>query len=200
MQKDNTAVKNKRTDILRFFNNSLISEIVFMIICCIAGVFCKKMINPYANMITDALHVPGGISTAVSLMFLVIASGVSSRKWSATIMGIMQASAAMAIGMVGSMGLLFPLAYIIPGVVIDLVMMIPFKNRISLRIKALAANIFGSISAALFADIVVFHLPLKALVVYLCLAALSGAICGLFAGLLICPLTKIKRGTDEDER
>ena len=190
--------KRYKTGITRFFNNSLISEIGFMIICCILGVITKKIINPYANMVTDALHVPGGISTAVSLMFLVIASGVSGRKWNGTIMALMQAAAAMSIGMVGSMGALLPVAYLLPGIMIDLVMLIPGKSRISMRLKAFTANIAGSVIAAVFADIIVFHLPVSALSVYLCLAAFSGAVCGCFAGAIIIPLKKVKDGNENE--
>ena len=195
MQKDRVIVRKR---IAGIFNDSLVSEIGFMLVCCVLGIFTKKIINPYANVVTDALHVPGGISTGVSLMFLVIAAGVNTRRGNASIMSILQAAAAMSIGMVGSMGFLLPLAYLIPGVMIDIVMLIPGKNRMAVRLKAFIANIVGSLAAAIFADIVVFHLPLNALAVYLGLAALSGAIAGFLAGEITLALIKVKRGKDRE--
>jgi hypothetical protein len=56
--------------------------------------------------------------------------------------------------------------------------------------KSFIANIASSVSAALFADIVVFHLPVKPLVVYLCLATVSGAICGFIAGAVSASIDK----------
>ncbi len=185
--------KKNKVEAVSVNRNSLLSDFKIIIICCFAGVFCKKLINPYANVVTDALHVPGGISTAISLMFLVIAAGVTGRKWSASLMGFMQAAAALAMGSVGSMGLLLPLSYIIPGVVIDLVMFIGGNVRLSGRICVFFACILSSVSAALFANIVVFHLPMKVLTVYLCLAALSGAVCGGIAGVVIYSLEMTDR-------
>ncbi len=168
-----------KTLIVRAAENSLMADLSVMIICCFAGVIAKKLINPFANVATGFLHVPGGISTAVSLMFLVVASIITKRKWCASAMGIMQAGAALALGSVGSMGMLMPLAYLIPAVVIDIVMLIPGEF---VRLKAYAANILSSVSAAVFANLVVFHLPGKALTVYIMLSALTGAIMGFVAG------------------
>ncbi len=180
---------------LWFSRNIMVRDIVIMILCCFAGVAIKRLINPFANLVTDALHVPGGISTAFSLMFLIVASIVTKRKWCATVMGSMQALTALAIGMVGSMGLLMPLAYIIPGIAVDLVMLIPEKGLLTAGFKAFLAGILSSVSAALFADLVVFHLPIKPLMVYILLATVSGAICGGVAGIL----TDLKNLSGEDK-
>ena len=191
MQNNNTVSKNRVASVLRFFDGSLRSDLLIMVLFCFAGVLCKKLINPVANAITGALHIPGGISTAVALMFLVIAASLTKRKWSASAMGMMQAAMALAMGSMGSMGLLRPLAYLIPGIVIDLVMLIPEGKSGGLftsRAKAFFANILSSVSAALFADLVVFHLPTKPLMAYLCVAALSGAVCGFVAGAVVAPI------------
>ena len=191
MQNNNTVSKNRVASVLRFFDGSLRSDLLIMVVFCFAGVLCKKLINPVANAITGALHIPGGISTAVALMFLVIAASLTKRKWSASAMGMMQAAMALAMGSMGSMGLLRPLAYLIPGIVIDLVMLIPEGKSGGLftsRAKAFFANILSSVSAALFADLVVFHLPTKPLMAYLCVAALSGAVCGFVAGAVVAPI------------
>ena len=198
MEKDRMVNKKSIVDIYRTIRHSLLFDISIMIICCVAGVFAKKLINPFANMITDAIHIPGGISTAVSLCFLVIARGITTRKWSASVMGASQALVAIAIGSFGSMGILMPFAYVVPGIVIDLVMLIPENGLFLTRMKAFLANILSSVSAALFADIVVFHLPLQPLLVYLGVSALSGAICGFAAGIIIESFNKLTRG-DESE-
>ncbi len=48
--------------------------VIFLALCCDMGLFAKKLIIPFANVITDALHIPGGIGTSFSLMFLVVAA------------------------------------------------------------------------------------------------------------------------------
>lgn len=158
---------------------SLIRDLLLMAVCCVLGVLVKHMVNPAANAITDAMHIPGGISTAFSLMFMVFAQGVTQRKWGASMMGAMQGITALSIGMVGSMGILMPLAYLVPGIVIDLVMLFPGQTDLGSGIKVFLAGVLGSVSAALFADLVVFRLPSIILVVYLGVAAISGALCGM---------------------
>ena len=180
LQKSVSAVKS---DERTAFSNlkQLLKDFMFMTVCCTLGVLFKHMINPIANIITGAMHIPGGISTAFSLMFMVFAAGVTQRRWSASMMGFMQGVAAISIGMVGSMGWLMPLAYLLPGIVIDIVMLFPAKNDAAVAIKAFAACICGSLAAALFADIIVFRLPWSILAVYLGVAAVSGAFCGMLS-------------------
>lgn len=194
MRKEDALEKNMITGKALFKKNSLLWDFSIMIILCFAGLIVKKLINPAANMVTDALHVPGGISTAFSLMFLVVASGMTTRKWTASVMGSMQALAALSIGMVGSMGILMPLAYIVPGVFVDIVMAIPDKGIFVTKIKAFLANILSSVAAALVANIFVFHLPFKPLLVYILLASLSGAVCGFVAGAALESAKKIAKG------
>ena len=188
--RDDHMVTKKRKVVTGFAPGSLASDLLIMVVLCFAGVICKKLINPFANPITDALHVPGGISTSVSLMFLVIAAAITKRKWCASAMGLMQAAGALAMGSIGAMGFLLPVAYIVPGAVIDIVMLVGEKLKLSVSLKAFFANILGAVSAALFADIVVYHLPVKPLVVYICLASLTGAICGALAGVIAGPFNR----------
>lgn len=61
----------------------------FMAICCILGLIAKKILNPFANVITEALHIPGGVSTGFSIMFLVVAVELLQVKKSGTLMGIL---------------------------------------------------------------------------------------------------------------
>ena len=59
---------------------SKLAKLNFMALCCVLGMFTKKIINPFANVITEILHIPGGISTGFSIMFLVIATEVVKGK------------------------------------------------------------------------------------------------------------------------
>ena len=94
--------------------------LIFLALCCDLGLFSKRLIAPAANLITDFLHIPGGIGTSFSLMFLVVAAVTVDRFGCAVIMSIVQSGLALAFGMVGSMGALSLVGYIVPGLVIDL--------------------------------------------------------------------------------
>lgn len=160
--------------------------IIFLALCCDLGLFAKKVINPFANLITDALHIPGGVGTSFSLMFLVIAAILVPDMFCGTVMGTVQSGLALALGMVGSMGALTPIGYIIPGLVIDFVLRVSAKLPLSQTERMILANGLASLCAALTANCIVFHLRGVVLVLYLCVALSFGVLCG-FLGAKIVP-------------
>lgn len=153
--------------------------LVFLALCCDLGLFSKRLIAPAANLITGFLHIPGGIGTSLSLMFLVIAAVMVERFGCAAIMGVVQSGLALAFGMVGSMGALSAIGYIVPGIVIDLLLAATRKGPLRRRDRIVLANAAAAPCAALTANMIVFHLQGLALLLYLCVAATSGAIFGL---------------------
>ena len=162
-----------------------IRRLIFMALCCDLGVFSKKLIVPAANLITDFLHIPGGIGAGFSLMFIVIAAAFVPRFGAATLMGAVQSGVALCMGTVGSMGALAPVGYILPGIAIDLVMLIARKAQLGRVERLTAANICASVSACLAANMIVFRLQGATLALYVCVAALSGAVCGVLAGACV---------------
>lgn len=157
---------------------SKLRRLIFMTLCCDLGLFTKRLIAPAANLITDSLHIPGGIGTAFSIMFLVIAVALMPKFGAGIIMGAVQSGIALAFGMVGSMGALSPLGYIVPGLVIDCVFLLTGRTKLPLEVKMVVANALAGLSAALAADVIVFRLQGVVLLLYLAVACTCGAICG----------------------
>ena len=161
---------------------SRLMRLVFYAITCDLGLFAKRLIAPAANIVTESLHIPGGIGTAFSLMFLVVAASVTGRFGAATLMGAVQGFLALSLGMVGSMGALSPLGYIIPGIVIDLVLyffrLIP-PDKAAAVFCIPAANGLASLAACLTANVIVFHLGGAVLLIYAMVSATSGFLFGL---------------------
>ena len=160
-----------------------------MALCCDCGLIAKKLISPVANVVTEALHIPGGIATGFSLMFLIVAASVIRVGGCATIMSIVQSILALAFGMVGSMGAFAPLGYIIPGIIIDLCLYVARKTSSEPTSGITAASIAASVSACLVANLIVFHLWGIVLLVYVSVAATTGAICSVPSGILADKLT-----------
>ncbi|MDO4458783.1 MAG: ECF transporter S component [Clostridia bacterium] len=158
--------------------------LVFMALCCSMGIFAKKLIAPVANMITDFLRIPGGIGTGFSLMFLVIAAVFVRKPSAAALMGAVQSVIAVFLGTVGSMGALAPIGYIIPGIVIDTVIFVFGKMKLSRTEIMIIANSLGAASASVTANFIVFGLRGVVLVLYLCVSLLFGALFG-FLGSVI---------------
>lgn len=153
--------------------------IVFLALCCDLGLFSKRLISPAANLVTDFLHIPGGIGTSFSLMFLVIAAVLVPRPGCAAGMAAVQSALALGMGMVGSMGALSPVGYILPGLLIDLLAWAVRGAPLSLEGRMMLLNSAAGVCAALAANWIVFRLRGTALLLYACVAATSGALCGL---------------------
>lgn len=159
-----------------------LKRLIFMALCCDLGIVSKKLIAPAANLLTDLLRIPGGISASFSLMFLVLAAAFVPRFGAATLMGAVQSGIAVCMGTVGSMGALAPLSYILPGIVIDSVLLLSRRLKLERSASLVYACIFASFTACLTANSIVFHLRGTAFWLYGCVAALSGAVCGVLAG------------------
>lgn len=165
--------------------------LIFLALCCDLGLFSKRLISPAANLITDFLHIPGGIGTSFSLMFLVVAAVMTERFGCAAIMSVVQSALALAFGMVGSMGALSPIGYIVPGIVIDVLLFVTRRSPLSRRERVVLANTAAAPGAALTANFIVFRLRGAALLLYMCVSATSGAVFGLLGAEIVRRLTPI---------
>ena len=166
---------------MRRFN---MRALIFMALGCDLGLFAKKLIAPAANIITDNLHIPGGIGTSFSLMFLVICALLIQRFGCAALMGAVQSAVALSLGMVGSMGALAPVCYIITGVVIDCVVYLGRRRNWDRGVTAVTANMLSAAAASLTANVIVFRLTGAPLLLYVSVALFSGAVCGLLGSCL----------------
>jgi len=166
-------------------------HLIFLALCCDLGLFTKRLIAPVANILTDSLHIPGGIGTSFSLMFLVIAAVLLPRFGCATLMGAVQSAIALSLGMVGSMGILSPIGYIVPSFVIDCMIYISRRCGLNDELTTLSANMLAAASASLTANLLVFHLSGVVLLLYVSVALTSGAICGMLGGSLALRLRPI---------
>lgn len=162
-----------------------LSLLIFMAFCCDMGIFLKKLIAPATNLITDALHIPGGIGTSFSLMFVLIGAALCDIPGSATLMSIVQSLLAVLIGSVGSMGMIAPIGYVVPGIVMDLILLLTKKLRWGLLEKMVFANVCAGVSAALCANIITFRLCGPALWLYISVACTSGVISGILGKEII---------------
>ncbi|MDO4465705.1 MAG: ECF transporter S component [Bacillota bacterium] len=168
-----------------------VKELIFIAICADLGLFSKRMISPFTNIITDALHIPGGIGTSFSLMFLVLSVMLLKKKGVATLMSFIQCVIALSIGMVGSMGALSIIGYMVPGMVIDLLFVLTKKIQLTNMEKCALLNAIGALSAALTANCIVFHLKGIVLALYGSVALFSGLLCGILGDILLRRIQKV---------
>ena len=165
--------------------NIKVRDLILLAFFADIGFVSKRLIAPIANILTDFLRVPGGIGTAFSLMFLVIGACMIKRKGAAAVMGLVQVILAMSLGMTGAMGMLSPIGYILPGIIIDIAIAFCDRFGTGLPLTMITANAAGSVTAALTANFIVFRLHGAVLALYLLIGLISGSICG-FLGAVIC--------------
>lgn len=165
--------------------------LIFLALCCDLGLFSKRLISPAANLVTDALHIPGGVGTSFSLMFLVIAAVVIRKRGCAVVMGAVQSVIALSLGMVGSMGALSAIGYIVPGVMIDFLMLALKHTPLPMKERMVCMNAAAAVCASLTANVIVFRLGGAALLLYLCVSATTGTLCGCLGAGIVQKLTPV---------
>ncbi len=181
-------------------------NLIFLALCCDLGLFSKRLIAPAANIITDFLRIPGGIGTSFSLMFLVVAAELVPNFGCAALMGAVQSILALSLGMVGSMGAFSPIAYIVPGLMIDCIFYISRKMKTGTSVRCVTANMLSAAAAGLTANYLVFHLWGPVLALYCCVGLLSGALTGVLGAALAKRLkpvlcrTEGKRAAEYEEK
>lgn len=175
-------------------------SMVFLALCCDLGLFAKKIIGPFANVITDFLHIPGGIGTSFSLMFLVVSVALVPKFGCGTVFGAVQSVLAFFFGMVGSMGALAPIGYITPGLAVDLLFLLTRRAGTHLCDKMVAGNALAAVCASLTANLIVFRLRGVVLMLYLCVAASTGVLCGYLGYLIVKRVAPVLRFNLEKEK
>ncbi len=166
-----------------------IRDLAFLAICVALSLAGKRIISPLTNTLTDFFRIPGGSTAAgFSLAFLIIGKCIAPIPFAATLMSIVQFALALALGFSGYQGVLAVFSYVIPGLLIDGLAFVISKDH---PMYCFLAGILSCVASALISTILVFHLSGISLLLWLLLAALSGALGGCLARLVSMRLRKI---------
>lgn len=177
-----------------------LTSLIFMALCCDMGIIAKKLISPAANIITEYLHIPGGVGTSFALMFIVIGAVACNFFGSGLLMCFVQSIISFIIGTSGSMGMFVFIAYLVPGLIIDLTLLVLRHFSLERNIVGIAfTNAFAGLSAAFCANTLTFRLIGPPLWLYLGVAFTTGIIFGALASLLLGRLTPLLSKLDEKE-
>ena len=107
------------------------------------------------------------------------------------LMGFVQGFLALCLGRVGSMGLLAPIGYIVPGMAIDLIYYIGNRFGFNRTERMVFANALAAVMASVIANIIVFSLRGPVLWLYLSVSATSGTMYGFLGVAVVGRLSKI---------
>ncbi len=176
----------------KYLKKFSVFELIVIAICASIGVAIKPVLVLLVQIITGPLFIPGGtIVGGLYMMWLVISAGLTGKRGAATLTAMVQALLVLALGVIGTHGIMTLVTYIAPGIAIDIFLLITgqrARNNFSCFFAGMIANSIG----AFLTNLVFFRLPLIPLILVIAGGALSGGLGGLIAYGLIKGFKKIK--------
>jgi ABC-type thiamin/hydroxymethylpyrimidine transport system permease subunit len=164
------------------------------------GLAVKPLVVPLAHLFSTPLMIPGGaLAGGLYMMWLVVASGLTGQRGSATLVGMIQAIVVMITGLPGSHGVLSLISYALPGLAIDAALLLA-RRRMDSRGWAFVACLLANVTGTAATNIIFFSLPAIPLLLSLAVAAFSGGLGGLLAWELLKALKKHGIGVRDDEK
>ncbi len=157
-------------------------DLTLMAMMAVLGIATKPIITPLVHMITAPLFIPGGaLAGGLYMMWIIMARFLINKNGAATITCLIQAILVMALGVVGSHGVLSLLTYLVPGIAVDAGLFLLGNPRKPSIFYCFLAGILANLSGTFLVNVVFFRLPLIPLLLSLFLSAFSGG-----AGGIIC--------------
>jgi hypothetical protein len=160
-------------------------DLVIIAMTASLGIATKPVIVPLTHIITGPLYIPGGvIAGGFYMMWIVLGAGFVEKIGTATLVSTVQAIMVVSLGIFGSHGIVSFLTYILPGISVDLILLIS-GHRCCCGGCCFAAGIAANICGTFMVNLVFFQLPAIPLVLTMSSAALSGGLGGIIANSLL---------------
>ena len=160
-------------------------QLILIALMATLGIATKPIIVPLVHIITGPLYIPGGsIAGGFYMIWIVLGVGLINRIGVATIIASVQAIMIVSLGIFGTHGIMSFLTYIVPGLAVDiLLILIRYRNPSlgNLFLCGMVANLSGTF----LVNVIFFRLPLIPLILILSSAALSGGVGGIIAYTII---------------
>ena len=166
-------------------------DLVMIALVAALGIAIKPVIVPLVHIITGPLFIPGGaVAGGFYMMWIVVGTGITGKRGTASLIAIVQAIMVIAIGVFGTHGIMSLFTYMIPGLAVELFLIISRQNCRNL-ISCFFAGMIANIAGILMTNLVFFKLPWIPLLLTIAAASLSGGLGGLLAHSLIKSLRKV---------
>jgi len=175
----------------KFVGKFSIYHLMIITLLAALGIAVKIPLQPLAQMITGPLFVPGGaMAGGIYMMFLVLAVSITGKVGAALLCGFVQAILVMITGLGGHHGAMTIVTYTMPGLAIDLLMLIS-RHRGCCRICCFFGSMVANVTGTLLVGFAFFAIPPIPLLLMLCSAALSGGLGGILAWSITKQLKKV---------
>lgn len=166
-------------------------DLVTIAVMAALGVAIKPVVVSLVHIVTGPLFIPGGsLAGGFYMMWLVLGAALVKRRGTATLIGLVQSIIVIVVGVYGTHGILSLLTYGLPGVTVDLLLWIARSQpdeKLAMFLGGIGANLCGVI----LSNLLFFRLPLVPLLLAISAGALSGALGGLLAWMIVGRIRKM---------
>jgi hypothetical protein len=177
----------------RFLDKFSLYDLIVIAMMSALGIATKPIIVPLAHIVTGPLFIPSGaVAGGFYMLWLVLGFGITGKRGTMTLIGVVQAILVMATGIVGSHGVMSLVTYTMPGILADLGLLL-IGHRVCCFPCAFLAGLLCNIAGTFMVNFVYFRLPVVPLVLSLSAAALSGGLGGLVAFKILQQIWKFQR-------
>ncbi len=158
-------------------------DLIVIALLAALGIAIKPLVSPTVKLVSAPLMLPGGsLAGGLYMMWLVLAVVMVPRPGSGLLFGFVQALVTFILGWFGNHGVLSLISYTLPGLLADIVLILPIK-RDSIYTMALIGSL-ANLCGSLIMSLVIFRMPLIPLLVSSATALVSGILGGIFAYLI----------------
>ncbi|MDX9800000.1 MAG: ECF transporter S component [Spirochaetia bacterium] len=169
----------------RFLSSFSVFDLIISAMCAGMGVAIKPVIVPLIHIITGPLFIPGGaVAGGFYMIFIVLPAVFTGKRGTATLTCAVQVILVITTGVVGSHGIISIVTYMVPGVIVDLHLLI-FRGKPINAVICIFAVLLANVSGSFLSNLVFFRLPFIPLMLTLFSAALSGGIGGFITWIII---------------
>ena len=176
-----------------------IKDLIMIAAMAALGIAIKAVAAPLVLLVSAPLFIPGGsLAGGLYMMWLVLASGITGKRGAAALTGLVQAILVILTGLGGSHGLLSLVSYTLPGIAVDLMLVIS-RHCVCCLPCAFFACILANLCGTMATNIMFFSLPLLPLLLSLAAASFSGGLGGILAWRLLLALRKFNIVTTAEE-
>ncbi len=168
-------------------------DLIIIALMSAIGIAIKPIIVPLSHILTGSLLIPpGAVTGGIYMLWLVMGFGITGKRGTMTLIGLVQAILVMATGMVGSQGVMSLLSYTMPGIVADLGLLL-VGHRVCCLPCGFLAGLLSNITGTIMVNLVYYRFPLIPLLLSLSVAALSGGLGGVIAFKIVQQIREFKK-------
>lgn len=176
-------------------------DLIIISVMAALGVALKPVIVPLAHLITGPLMIPSGaFAGGLYMLWLTVGFGITGKRGTPTLIGLVQAIIVMLTGVVGSHGIMTLVSYTLPGLASDAGLFL-IGHKVCCQPCAFLSGLLANAAGTFAVNFIFFRLPFLFLLLTLCVAAISGGIGGLIAWQLLKLLNKyhLLQGSGHEE-